>query len=265
MLLILAIYLVLGAFAGVFAGLLGVGGGIILVPVLNVTLPMEGVPASLAHHMALATSMGSIVFTAASSARAHNKRGTVLWDIVKVMAPGVVLGTLSGTFVVSMIPSAPLKVVFTGFVFFMAIQMILDAKPKASRHLPAKRWMFLYAAAVGMFSSFVGIGGGVLIIPFLVMCNVPMINVIGVSAVLGFPLAIAGSLGFIWNGYGLPDLPPYSLGYIHLTALAGIVVASMLTAPLGVKLSHSLPSRTLKRFFGFVLVIIAARMLYSIL
>ena len=263
--LTLAIYLFFGTIAGVFAGLLGVGGGTILVPILDFTLDMQKVSPAFAHHMALGTSMASIMFTSLSSARSHNKRGTVRWDVVKIMTPGLLAGTFLGSFVVSEIPTKPLKIIFATFLLYVAVQMILDFKPKASRQLPGIIGMTLYAVFVGVTSSFIGIGGGSLIIPFLVMCNMNMINVIGISAALGFPIALAGSLGFIVNGMGTPDLPPYSLGFVYLPALAGLVVASMLAAPLGVRLSHALPVKTLKRFFGCVLGSIALRMAYTLL
>lgn len=263
--LILGIYLAFGVVVGIMAGLLGVGGGVILVPILDITLPLEGIDASVAHHMALATSMGSIVFTSISSTRSHNKRGTVRWDIVKAMTPGLLLGTLGGTFVVSSIPTGPLKIVFAVFLTYTAIQMILDLKPRASFHLPGAVGLFLAGVFVGTVASFVGIGGGALIIPFLVMCNVPMINVIGASAAMGFPIALAGAVGFIANGWGNPALPPHSLGYVYLPALVGFVCTSMLLAPYGVKLSHSLPVRTLKRCFGVILLTMALRMAYSIM
>ena len=262
---VLLVYLAVGLFVGVFAGLLGVGGGTIIVPILDIMLPLENIDSSIVHHMALATSMGSIAFTSLSSARSHNKRGTVIWDVVKGMAPGIIAGTLSGTFVVTSIPTRPLKIIFVVFLTYTAIQMILDFKPKASFHLPNKLWLLFVGLFIGVISSFVGIGGGALIVPFLVMCNIPMINAIGISACLGFPLAVAGSVGFIYNGLNLPNLPPYALGYIYLPALAGLVAASMLTAPLGVKLSHSLPVKALKRCFGVMLLVMAARMAYSIM
>ncbi|CAK7008548.1 MAG: hypothetical protein DELT_00347 [Desulfovibrio sp.] len=265
MLVTVPIYLILGVFVGILAGLLGVGGGVVLVPILDIALPYEGIHESVAHHMALATSMGSIMFTSLSSTRSHNKRGTVRWDIVKAMTPGLLAGTLAGTFVVSGIPAKPLKLVFAVFLTYTAVQMILDLKPKASFHLPGVSGLFLAGACIGVVSSFVGIGGGALIIPFLVMCNVPMLNVIGASAAMGFPIALAGAAGYIYNGWGHTTLPEYSLGFIYLPALIGLVATSMLLAPYGVKLSHSLPVKTLKKFFGILLAVMAARMFYSLL
>ena len=263
--MILGVYLAAGVVVGILAGLLGIGGGTVIVPILDITLPIQGVDFSIVHHMALATSMANIMFTSVTSARAHSKRGTVRWDIVKAMTPGLLVGTLGGTFVVSSIPTAPLKVIFCVFLAYTAFQMIMDIKPKASFHLPGNLGLFLAGAFVGIVASFVGIGGGVIIIPFLTMCNIPMINTIGASAAMGFPIAVAGTIGFVLNGWGHAALPDYSLGFVYLPALAGLVVASMIVTPYGVKLSHSMPVKTLKRCFGVLLLLMAARMAYSIM
>jgi uncharacterized membrane protein YfcA len=261
---LLIVYLALGVLVGILAGLLGIGGGTVIVPILDITLPMQNVDFSVVHHMALATSMANIMFTSVTSARSHGKRGTVPWDIVKAMTPGLLLGTLGGTFVVSHIPTVPLKVVFCVFLTYTAVQMIMDMKPTSSFHLPGSLGLFLAGTFVGVVASFVGIGGGVIIIPFLTMCNVPLINTIGASAAMGFPIAVAGTVGFVVNGWGHAALPDHSLGFVYLPALAGLVVASMLATPYGVKLSHSLPVKMLKRCFGALLLAMAARMAYGI-
>lgn len=260
-----AVYLVLGVFVGIMAGLLGVGGGVVIVPVLSISMVYEGVNDSVIHHMALATSMGSIMFTSVSSALSHNRRGTVRWDIVKAMTPGLLLGTLAGTFIVSGIPAKPLKIVFAAFLTYTATQMILDLKPKAAFRLPGPIGLLIAGACIGLFASFVGIGGGLLITPFLLACAVPMLNTIGASAAMGFPIAVAGTIGFIYHGWGNPALPEYSLGFIYLPALVGLVITSMLAAPYGARLSHVLPVRTLKKCFGVILAVVAVRMIYSVL
>lgn len=262
--LTVAVYLVLGAFVGILAGLLGIGGGIVLVPILDIALPYEGISETVIHHMALATSMGSIMFTSISSARSHHKRGTVRWDIVKAMTPGLLFGTLAGTFVVSGIPTKPLKIIFAVFLTYTAIQMLLDIKPKATFRLFGTGGLLFAGTCIGVISSFVGIGGGAMIIPFLVICNVPMLNVVGASAAMGFPIALAGTIGYVYNGWGHTALPEYSLGFIYLPALFGLVATSMLLAPYGTKLSHALPVKTLKRSFGVILAAMAARMVYSV-
>ena len=263
--MILIIYLAVGVLVGLLAGLLGIGGGTVIVPILDMTLPMQNIEFAVIHHMALATSMSNIMFTSVTSARSHSKRGTVRWDVVKGMTPGLLLGTLAGTFIVAGIPTAPLKVIFCVFLTYTAVQMLLDIKPKAAYHLPGMLGLSLAGAFIGIVASFVGIGGGVLIIPFLTMCNVPMINAIGASAALGFPIALAGTIGFIYNGWGNPALPDYSLGFVYLPALAGLVIASMLATPYGVKLSHTMPVKTLKRCFAVLLFAMVGRMLYTIL
>ena len=257
---VLLIYLAVGSFIGILAGLLGIGGGTVIVPVLDITLPMQNVDFTVAHHMALATSMANIMFTSIASARSHSKRGTIRWDLVKAMTLGLLLGTLGGTFVVSSIPTAPLKIIFCVFLLYTAAQMIFDIKPKGSYALPGGLGLFLAGAFIGVVASFVGIGGGVLIIPFLTTCGIPMINAIGASAAMGFPIALAGTVGFIYNGWGNTLLPEYSLGFVYLPALAGLVIASMVMVPYGVKLSHSLPVKTLKRVFGLLLLAMAVRM-----
>lgn len=263
--MIVVIFLAFGVGVGILAGLLGIGGGAVLVPILNFVLPFDGVNPEVVHHMALATSMGSILFTSISSARSHNQHGTVPWHIVKAMTPGLLLGTLGGTFLVAGIPATPLKVIFIIFLAYTAFQMIMGIKPKASYHLPGTPGLFAAGAGIGLVSSFVGIGGGALTIPFLVMCNVSMIKVIGASSAIGFPIALAGAIGYIVNGMNDPLLPPYSLGYIYLPALVGLVCTSMLFAPYGARLSHRLPVNTLKRCFGIMLLLVAGRMAYSIL
>lgn len=259
------IFLGFGVIVGILAGLLGIGGGAVLVPILNFVLPYDGINPEIVHHMALATSMASIMFTSVSSARSHNQHGTVPWHVVKGLTPGILAGTLGGTFIVAGIPGTPLKIVFAIFLAYTAFQMIKDIRPKASFHLPGTLGLLAAGLVIGIISSFVGIGGGALVIPFLVMCNVPMINVIGASAALGFPIAVAGTIGYVYNGLGNPLLPDYSLGFVYLPALFGLVCTSMILAPYGARLSHTLPVKTLKRCFGIMLLLVTARMVYTVI
>ena len=262
---IILIFLGFGTIVGILAGLLGVGGGAVLVPILNFVLPYDGVEPSMVHHMALGTSMASIVFTSISSARSHNQRGTIPWNIVLGLTPGILAGTFGGTFVVASIPGLQLKIIFAVFLAYTSFQMIMDLKPKASFHLPGMVGLFIAGLVIGLVSSFVGIGGGALTIPFLIMCNIPMINAIGASAAVGFPLAVSGALGYVYNGLGNSMLPEYSFGFVYLPALLGLVITSMIFAPYGVKLSHSLPVKTLKRCFGIMLLLVTARMVATII
>ena len=265
MLVSLMVFLACGAVAGVLAGLLGVGGGIVIVPMLAFILPLQGVPQDMVQHLALGTSLASIIVTSISSSRAHNQRGAVRWDIWRAITPGILLGTFAGGIVAAHLPTTFLKVFFVCFLYFVAVQMLLGLKPKASRELPGTVGTSAVGGVIGLVSSFVGIGGGTLSVPFMSFCNVPMHTAVGTSAAIGFPIALAGTLGYVVGGWGVPDLPPYTLGYVYLLAFAGLASASFFTAPLGAKLAHALPVVTLKRGFAVFLLIMATRMLWNVL
>ncbi len=263
MLTIISIYLGVGAIAGVLAGLLGIGGGLVIVPMLVFGLTWQKVSNDLIMHLALGTSMASIMFTAVSSFWAHHKRGAVHWDIVRRITPGILLGTFLGSCVASRMSTNYLKGFFVVFLYYVAAQMLTNTKPKPSRGLPGWMGMFGTGNVIGAVSSLVGIGGGTLSVPFMLWCNIAVHEAIGTSAAIGFPIAIAGTAGYLFNGIRASGLPEYSLGYIYLPALAGIVCASVLTAPVGVRLAHSLPVMKLKRLFAILLIIVATRMLTS--
>ncbi len=265
MLVSLLVYLACGAVAGVLAGLLGVGGGIVIVPMLVAILPTQGVPAEYVQHLALGTSLASIMVTSISSTRAHNKRGAVRWDIWKAITPGILLGTFFGGLVASDLPTGFLKAFFICFLYFVSAQMLLDIKPKASRDLPGKLGTSAVGGGIGVVSSFVGIGGGTLSVPFMTFCNVPMHTAVGTSAAIGFPIAVAGTLGYVVGGWNVPGLPAGTLGYVHVVALLGLASASFCTAPLGARLSHALPVKSLKRGFAVFLILVATRMLWGLL
>ena len=258
-------YLALGLFAGFFAGMLGIGGGLVMVPALTLMFAAQAAfPAAEVLHLALGTSMAAIVFTALASLRAHHRHGAVLWPVVGQITPGILLGTLLGTLFAARVPARPLALFFTAFVCLVALQMILDLKPKPSRELPGAGGVFAVGTGIGAISALVAIGGGSLTVPFLTWCNVRVQHAIGTSAAVGFPLALGGSLGYLYNGWGHTDLPPSSLGYIYLPALVWLVPSSMLIAPLGARLAHRLPVATLKRLFAGVLIALAAKMLWSL-
>jgi uncharacterized membrane protein YfcA len=260
----LLIFVVLGIFAGILAGLLGIGGGLVIVPILVFTLPPLGIPEVHLMHIALGTSLASIIFTSISSMRSHNKRGAVRWDIFKTITPGIIIGTFLGSLSTSFMNTNFLKAIFVIFLYYVASQMLFGLKPKASRQVPGSKGMLTAGSVIGIFSSLVGIGGGTLSVPFLTMCNVVIHTAIGTAAAIGLPIAIAGTAGYIWTGLGVEGLPPYCIGYVYMPALLGIVSASMLTAPIGVKLAHSLPVDKLKKIFAVLLIIVATRMLISI-
>lgn len=258
-------YLALGAVAGFFAGLLGVGGGAIMVPVLALMFAAQGMPAEHVMHLALGTSMAAIIFTSLSSLFAHHRHGAVIWPIVKVITPGVVIGTFAGAQLASFMATRPLAIFFALFMSYVAFQMLANIKPKPSRQLPGVLGMYAVGSGIGAISALVAIGGGSLSVPFMTWCNIKMHHAIGTSAAIGLPIAVAGAAGYLLSGLRVADLPPGSLGYIYLQALAACVAMSMLTAPLGAKAAHSLPVGTLKKIFAGVILLLVAKMVHGLL
>lgn len=257
-------YLATGAFAGFLAGLLGVGGGLVIVPVLVFIFAAQGFPAAHLMHFALGTSLASIMFTSVSSLRAHHAHGAVEWRVVRGIAPGIVAGTLLGTLLAAQLSTFFLKVFFIVFIYYVAAQMLLNIKPKPSRQIPGLAGLFAAGGVIGGVSSLVGIGGGTLSVPFMTWCNIKLHQAIGTSAAIGFPIAAAGALGFVLNGVRVEGLPAYSWGFVSLPALAGLVVASMATAPFGARLAHRLPVARLKKIFAVLLLVLGTRMLVGL-
>ncbi len=257
-------YLALGAVAGFFAGLLGVGGGAIMVPVLALMFAAQGFPGVHLMHLALGTSMAAIVFTSIASLRAHHRHGAVQWPIVKAIAPGILLGTFAGAQLASLIPTRPLAIFFTVFMCYVAFQMLANIKPKPSRQLPGPLGMAVVGSGIGALSALVAIGGGSLSVPFMTWCNVKMHHAIGTSAAIGLPIAVAGTAGYLMGGADATGLPTGSFGYIYLPALAAAVAVSMLTAPLGAQAAHRLPVATLKKVFAGVILLLLAKMVHSL-
>lgn len=255
------LYLTTGAFAGVLAGLLGVGGGLVVVPLLTFVFSSQHLPPSYILHLALGTSLASIVFTSVSSLRAHHSRGAVNWQVVRTISIGILTGTLLGSWVAAQLSTRFLNVFFVLFLYYVAVQMLLNIRPKPSRTLPGGGSMFGVGNVIGGVSSLVGIGGGSLSVPFLVWCNLPMHNAVGTSAAIGFPIAVAGALGYILNGLSVSALPDWSLGFVYLPALAGVSIASIFTAPIGARLAHRLPVGQLKKFFALLLIVMGTKML----
>ncbi|MDL2316139.1 sulfite exporter TauE/SafE family protein [Desulfovibrio sp. OttesenSCG-928-A18] len=265
MLTSIVIFLILGAFAGLLAGLLGVGGGLVIVPMINYAFALQGTTDVHTHHLALGTSLATIMFTSISSFMAHHRSKAVIWSIVKYITPGILLGTFFGSKVAAHLPTELLKGFFVVFLLYVGTQMLLNIKPKASREIPGFAGNSVAGGVIGMASSFVGIGGGTLSVPYMTWCNVPMHKAIGTSAAIGFPIAVAGALGYLVNGLAVPDLPQHTVGYIYLPALFGIAAASVFTAPLGARLAHRLPVTRLKKFFACLLFVMAAQMAWGLL
>jgi uncharacterized membrane protein YfcA len=259
---LIAELLLLGAATGFLAGLLGIGGGMLMVPAVTFVLGAKGFPPEYIVQMAVATSLATICFTSISSVRAHHKRGAVMWPVVARLAPGILLGSFLGAQLAVAIPGKALSILFALFVAFAATQIFLDRKPKPSRTLPGTPGMVAAGAGIGMLSALVGAGGAFVSVPFMQWCNVKIHNAVATSAALGFPIALAGTLSYVWAGRNLPPMPPGSLGYLYLPGLLVISLASMSTAPLGARTAHRMDIRPLKRVFAVVLYGLAAYFLF---
>ena len=255
---LIAELLLLGTATGFLAGLLGIGGGMVMVPFITFILTSRGFPAELTLKVAVATSLATICFTSLSSVRAHHRRGAVLWPIVRLLTPGILLGSIVGAQVAVALPGKVLSVLFAVFVAFSATQMFLDRKPEPSRTLPGRLGTLGVGGVIGMVSSLVGAGGAFISVPFMTWCNVKIHNAVGTSAALGFPIALAGTLGYVWAGQDLPQMPPGTVGYLYLPALLVVSLASMCTAPLGARTAHRMDIRPLKKVFATVLYVLAA-------
>lgn len=260
------VMLAVGSIAGFIAGLLGIGGGMIIVPVVLWVLQMKGLGGiEHAQHLAVGTSFAIMVFTTFSSVMAQQRKGSVDWAVVRRMAPGMVVGVMIGSMLAKRLSNEALQVFFIVFVVLVALKTLTDAKPKPTRSLPGPAGLAAVGSLFGMASSWVGIGGGSLSVPFMLYCNVPVRTAVGTSAGLAWPIAVAGAVGYLYSGWNVAGLPEGTLGFWYLPAVAVLSAATMLFAPLGVKAAHKLPPEKLKLAFGVLLLVIAARMLWGLL
>ena len=258
-----AIYIAAGAFIGILAGLLGIGGGMTLVPVLAALFTAQHFAPDHIVHLALGTAMASIVFTSASSVREHWRLGGVDLAIVRRMAPGMVTGSLLSTLAAGWIAQRHLALAFAVIVYAGATQMILNRKPAAARPLPGAAPLFGAGLVIGTICGLVSAGGAFLTVPFMLWCGVPLRTAIGTAALLGIPVAVIGTVGYLVSGWSIPQLPAWSAGFILLPALLGLVSGSIVTAPFGARLAHRLPVLALKRIFALLLYLLATKMLLT--
>ncbi len=235
-----------------------------MVPVLTVLFVQQQFPAQHLLHMALATSMAAIVPTAIASLRAHHQHRAVLWPVVIKIAPGIVVGTFAGTFLASYLSAKPLAIFFSCFMAFVALQMVLNRKPQAARQLPGLPGLSIAGTGIGSISALVAIGGGTLTVPFLAWCNISLPIAIGTSAAVGLPIALAGALGYIVNGWNQLNLPAHTLGFVYWPAVLAIASMSFLSASLGAKLAHRLPIPLLKKLFACLLIALSMQMLFTV-
>lgn len=272
---IIAMLLLAGAAAGFTAGLLGVGGGLIVVPLSLWALKLQGFQGTDAQQIAIGTSFGVMVFTTLMSMLAQHKRRAIDWTVVRAMLLGTAIGTLFGALVAGAIPSRYLQIFFVIFAYTVAVRSFSNAKsntakpnstkPNTARTLPPPSGLAAVSSGIGLISSLLGIGGGVLNVPFLSFCSVPMKNAVGISAAMTFFIAVFGAAGYVYSGWYTTHLPPYSLGYCNVPMIAGFAVTSMIFAPFGVKISHQLSEAMLKRCFALLAVTVATQMLWEVL
>lgn len=248
------LYLLLGGAAGVLAGLFGVGGGMIMVPVLIYSFQAQGVAPEVLTHLAVGTSLATIAFTSINSIRAHHKRGAVRWEIVRWLAVGILGGSVLGGLTASLLQGPLLQKIIGVFAIVMAAQMAFNLQPQASSAVPGKAGLGVAGTVIGWASAIIGIGGGSLTVPFLSWRSVPMQQAVATSAACGLPIAVASALSFMWLGHNEPQLPEWSVGFVYLPAVVGIASTSMFFARFGAQLAHRLSPLMLKRLFALLLL-----------
>ncbi len=253
---------VLGIVSGLLAGLFGIGGGLVIVPVLAVLFKAHGFSADLIMIMAVATSLAVISFTAVSSVWAHHRLGSVIWPKVLRLVPGIIVGSAVGAMVAKQISAEGLRIFLVVFLLYVGIQMALEITPKAGLVKQSRLLDFFVAIIIGLLSAIVGIGGGTLTVPYLVRGQMIMRNAVAISSACGLPIAVAGTTSYILLGLNVGNLPEGSIGYIYLPAFLATGLTSILTAPLGAKLAHRLPAKKLKRYFSLLLFVMAAKLVW---
>ncbi len=262
---VVALFLALGAFVGFLAGLFGIGGGFTIVPVLVETFEHQGFATTHVLPLAIGTSAATIVFTAFSSARAHHKRGAVDWPIVRAFAPGLVAGSLLGPQIASALPTRVLAAVVGSIIWISAARM-LWARPQAlTRPRPGLALMAAAGSLIGLVAGMAGVGGAFLAVPMMTRWGVKIHTAVATSAAIGWPIAVASTIGFMFAGWGSSDLPPWSLGYVYLPALAAIAVMSISLAPLGARVAHAWPVARLRKGFALLLLVLGAWMWWKAL
>lgn len=261
----LIIYLLIGAIAGFTAGLFGVGGGLIIVPILYIVFTQLQYDPAVIMHMALGTSLATIIVTSMSSVSAHHKQGAVLWSVFRNLAPGLVLGSFLGAGIADLLPGQGLQLIIGFFAVWVAYRMFKGAKAQVdtSKQLPSTAKQMLAGGGIGIASAIFGIGGGSLTVPYLNRHGVVMQKAVATSAACGLPIALAGAFGFMWFGAKAQVNVPNTIGYIHVYAFLGISLMSFITAKLGAKVAHQLSPEMLKRCFAGLLTTVGAYFIYQ--
>lgn len=256
-------YLAIGGVVGLFAGMLGVGGGLLIIPSLAYALEAQGFPREYVLHIAIGTAMASIMFTSVSSTRAHALRGSVRWDIARAMTPGILVGSLLGAILAKFISTRMLALYFAAFVCYLAINMVTGTRTKVGAQPPGSIGIFTAGFVISGLCSLLAMGGAVMTVPFMLRWRISMVQAIGTAAAVGFPIALGGTVGYVMSGWD-SALPKWSIGYVYLPALAALTFASVLAAPLGARIAHRVPDKVLQLIFSSLLLVLAGHMLVSL-
>ena len=254
-------YLLTGAVAGLMAGLLGIGGGLVIVPALALLFTSQEFAAATLMHYAVGTSLATIIPTSVSSLLAHHRRGSVHWPAVRGLTPGILVGALAGAWLAQQLSSAWLGVLFGVFEVLVALQLLAGARPAAHRALPGIAGMSVAGGLIGGLSALLGNGGGTLTVPFLLWHRGDIRIAVGTAAACGLPIAVAGAAGFAVAGMPAGVSPGFSSGFIYWPAVAGVTLTSVLLAPMGARLAHYLPRQALQRTFAILLLLVGLKMI----
>jgi hypothetical protein len=256
------VYLLVGSAAGLLAGLFGIGGGLVIVPVLVITYGLMGISETVLTHMALATSLTTIIFTSLSSVKEHHNHGAVDWTLVRWIGSGIVVGTALGVFLLAGVAGAQLQIAIGIFALLMAAKMVLDINPTAARIAPKGPGLLASGGLIGFGSAWFGIGGGSFTVPFLTWVNVPMKRAVATAAACGLPIALTGAVSNVVTGWGHAELPEWTTGFVYWPAVLGIALTSVPCAKVGAKLAHKLDAKMLKRGFALLLLIVGLKFLF---
>ncbi|MGZ8185820.1 MAG: sulfite exporter TauE/SafE family protein [Methylobacter sp.] len=254
--------MLLGMISGLLAGLFGIGGGLVIVPVLVILFSTQGFPADLVMIMSVATSLATIIFTSIASVLAHHRLGSVGWEKVLRLGPGIMIGAAVGAIIANHIAVDVLRFIFILFLLYAGVRMAFQIQPQPGTIKQSKMLDYGVALIIGLLSSIVGIGGGTLTVPYLVRCQTPMRNAVAISSACGLPIAVAGTASYAIVGWHALQLPEWSLGYVYLPSFLGIGLTSVFTAPLGAKLAHRLPAQKLKRYFSLLIFLMAVKLMW---
>lgn len=257
------IFALTGLVAGFMAGLLGIGGGFIVVPLLLLVLPQVGINSDYIAHFSIATSLACICITSLSSAYAHQRKNAIQWPLLKPLVPGLIIGALTGSFLASIIKGPILVLVFVCGALLTAFYLLSNHQTKHKDTQTKPSTYFLYAQFTGIISALIGIGGGSVLVPFLVYRGHAMVKSVGTAAACGFPIALFGGLGFIYSGWSHTTSIEYATGYVYWPAFFGIVLFSSFSAPFGARVAHFIPEKQLKRVFALFLILTSAQIIYS--